>query len=368
MARYHVKYVLPNRMNLSFLLVALFWGVQMGAKGFAIDTSNTVYHIISLILIPIVMLKIVFNNYNIKTLVRFSTVVFLACSIMMITGDTRALVITISIIALKDIPIEKLMKITFYVRGISFFLRIILCMFGVFDKQINLLGEYAFGFGHSNLAHGEYFCIFVSFLLWKLQSVRLYQLGVLNLVNILLFSFTTSRTPFILGILISAMVILRNKKWFQNTLCLLVPKVFIISFFITVSLSLLYYKLPFYWHSTFLSRFQTAFYMFRIYNLNLFGNFVLFLNDLGYVDILFTFGIPWTLFFIIGHTLLAKYFVECNNYILLSYLFIISMYFVMEAYAESVLYNYCWLYYSVLIFQKESPLEMLYLRFKKETL
>ena len=359
---------IPLQIHLAMLLVVLFWGIQVGAKGFAISTANPVYNLISLALVPVAMAKIVFNRYDPKVIIRCGLLFLTAAGIMLTTGDTRALIIALSVLAFKDVSMEKIMGMTFVVRGISFAMRIMLCLAGVLDKEVNDLGECGFGFGHSNLAHGEFFCIFAAFLLWKLKNVNLCQLGLLNLANIALFVFTRSKTPFILVIGMSMMVLMTDQEWFRRFLRICVPNIFVVLSVVTIALSLLYYKMPLQIHATFFSRFQTAFYMFRIYKLNLFGNDVRFLNDLGYVDLLFTFGVPWMLLFVGGHTLLGIYYSKRSNWTMLIYLLIISLYFTMEAYAESVLYNYCWLYYSVLLFKKDSPFEQLYIRLTKEAL
>ena len=346
-------------LNVSTLLVIIFWGVQMGAKGFAIDTTNSVYRIISIALVPIAMLKIIFFRYQIKNIIFSLGITLLTVCIAFTNSSTRELIIALSIITFKDIKIDEIMKMTFYVRGGAFLLRIFLCFVGKFDLEQNALGECAFGFGHSNLAHGEFFAIFSSFVLWKLNKIRFYQLVLLNLANITLFIFTQSKTPFILIFMLSFLVMFRDVNKYQKFLKFAVPKAYVSLTVLTILMSLFYYQLPYRPHNTFFSRFQTAFYMFRFYPINLFGNDVNFLNDLGYVDILFTSGIPWFLFFVIGHTALGGYFAKRSNWVILSYLLIISVYFTMEAYAESVLYNYCWLYYTVLLFHKDSLVEKL---------
>ena len=355
-------------MNGLVLLVTLFWGIQMGAKGFAIDTTNQIYRYVTNALIPLAIIKIIFGRYDYKFISISTVLLILSFGIMYTTGDTKEMVIVLSIMTFKDVKFDQIMQATFYIRGIFYFLRIILCIIGILDLQKNAIGECAFGFGHSNLAHAEFFMIFTSFILWKLEHIQIKQLAVFNVLNIMLFGYTKSKTPFILITVFSVLILMRKFYGFQKFLKHIVPISYIFLTTTSLILSTMYYRLPFEIHHTFFSRFQTANYMFRLYKFNIFGNVVNFLNDLGYVDMLFAAGIPWFLLFVFGHTALAKYFAKRSNWIMLCYLLIVSIYFVMEAYAESVLYNYCWLYYALLLTHKNSSLEKPKLKLIKESL
>ena len=135
---------IPLQIHLAMLLVVLFWGIQVGAKGFAISKANPVYNLISLALVPVAMAKIVFNRYDPKVIIRCVLLFRTAAGIMLTTGDTRALIIALSVLAFKDVSMEKIMGMTFVVRGISFAMRIMLCLAGVLDKEVNDLGECGF--------------------------------------------------------------------------------------------------------------------------------------------------------------------------------------------------------------------------------
>jgi hypothetical protein len=96
----------------------------------------------------------------------------------------------------------------------------------------------------------------------------------------------------------------------------------------------------------------------RLSKVKLFGDAVAYSTDLGYVNFLFGEGIIIFMIFIVTHTLLIKKSIYQNKWYVVAYLLTFAIYFILEHYGQSVLYDVAWLYTGEIIFKKS----------KKETL
>jgi hypothetical protein len=333
-------------------LVYCFWGVQMVAKGFAIDTSNTVYSVITILLAMLAALRILLLDYSPQEIRRAIVIVALAFVVTLVNRETGPVVTALTIVCLKNIDLKNLMKWSFILRGTAFALHFLGVMGGVFEEVVNELGEHDLGFGHSNLAHGEFFLIVASYMLWRGEKFSITDAVIFNVLNLGLYVLTGSKTPMLLVILLQLALVVQKVQGLRKLVWWIGSAAFMLMSAIAILGSFFYYDifglLPL---STFDSRFMTGNIIMNNENLTLFGTYVNQWNDLGYIEILYEFGIPWFLFYLIGHTMLIKRAAWRADNALFAYLAVMSLYTMMESYSTSVLYDLGWLYYAHLLFR-----------------
>ena len=125
---------------------------------------------------------------------------------------------------------------------------------------------------------------------------------------------------------------------------------FILFSLLCLVLSSFYYVLPWIQNlDTFSSRFLTAWWLQHQQRLTLFGKNIGYTSDLGYMNALYNYGIVFFSVFVLGHTFLIMKFIKEKRWYLAGYFLVISVYYILEGYQNSVLYNAGWLYYTELL-------------------
>ena len=102
---------------------------------------------------------------------------------------------------------------------------------------------------------------------------------------------------------------------------------------------------------TFLSRFNTAANIIRAFHINMFGSTDV-VTDMGYIEILFSYGIIFFALFIFASTKLLKFFMKHEMFVEFSIVFVYAAYTIMESYSASILMNTSLIFMSCLLFKQ----------------
>lgn len=341
--------------SLTEICIYIFWGFQMIMKGFAFDSSDTIFKIGIIIIIPIILVKIINDKYTLRELILCLILLMIAILDYYYSKNNTFMILALSIVAFRNIDKTILFRFSFFTRGCTYLLHLILCFIGILDIGYEA-GErvrYTFGYTHANLAQGEIFAILAYYFLSKNGKIKKRYSLFMIVISYFVFLFTNSRTGFLSTILLLVFYYLAQTKWFQFILKMFGRYIFIFLTIICFFLSNYYYAIQ--WitgFGTFSSRFQTAYFLERMYKITLFGQATTYVSDLGYVNLLYKYGIILFLLFIIGHTVLLYRFIKTERWHLVAYTLVLAIYFVMEGYQISILYNSVWIYYTELLFNK----------------
>lgn len=309
------------------------------------------------------MLKIIFTK-------RYKLIELLICFLLLLVGlfsyiksqDNRVLWLSIVIFSLKNIDIEKIIRLTFYIMLGLVICFILLFLIGITSQPITNKGGMAFGLGHPNNCHC-YFAILSSLFIYiNFNNIKIKKyIILLNIANIILFVFTLSRS----GVMVFAssslflLLILFFKKYSN-----MISIIYVICIFIAIiTLILLIF---FYNTNPIISLFndllsnrliQANFYK-SYYGIHPFGQYLGLLHvpspkaylDIGYAKILINNGfVPFIIIFL-SYISLAIKFIK-NNYLDKLYLIIVFItYLCIENVATFIFMNISFLWFSELIF------------------
>ena len=197
------------RITLQEVFYYAFWGILLFAKGIGLYEGMLSFNICILLALLFMGLKIVITGY---TLYEWITILFMTiCSVFAYfqTGEKAAIITILVIIGIKNIPVKRVMKLSFIIWSITFYTMLIVHLLGLKEGVVlahNKFGlgfilRYSLGFPHPNVLH-------ISFILWMalllyLVSVdkrKLIKISVfLFLENVFIFIFSVSITGFLIG-------------------------------------------------------------------------------------------------------------------------------------------------------------------------
>lgn len=337
-----------------------FWNVQMIAKGFAIDSSNKFYQIILLTLLFLVFITIPHQKWNKSKILIVVILLLFSLLVYVFSHNYNFIIISAIMISIKYIDINSFFKFSFIFRGLSYLINFFIRVIGLLPLGLYIYEDrirYTFGYSHPNLTHGEYFTIVSYYLFYKKGNLTYKEYILILILDYIVYLFTDSRTGFLLVILLLLLNIVLKYVVKLKIINSIIKNIYYFIGIGTVLLSIFYRSLPFLSSfGNFSSRFLTANILIDLSHLNLFGQEFIYGTDLGYVNLLFNYGIISFLFYLIGHSLILKHSINKSKYYLVSYLLIQSIYFILESYGISVLYDLTWIYYSFLLPDNPSQL------------
>ncbi len=165
------------------------------------------------------VIKVIFTKYTRKEMIAIGTFCILGVISYLCTGANEVLRFVIMIVACKDINHDKMFKWIFVVWAIGVGTCILLSFFGIgiFKLDADFRGtgvetRYTLGLGHPNTLHGMIWITVTALLYAFRDRMKPIYLAVIEILNLGLFTLTTSRAGFLL---ISVLIVLAFlfQKW-----------------------------------------------------------------------------------------------------------------------------------------------------------
>jgi hypothetical protein len=284
-------------------------------------------------------------------------VAFAAISYITIKNTTVPILV-ITLITFKDYEVDSIFKYCWKIRGAAFLVHISLCFAGIMDigpyyMEAQDRMRYTFGYSHPNLAHAELFIIIVYYFLARKGRLKWFEYVAIMALNVGFFLFTDSRTGMLAISMLLLFNILAHFRLYRFFASHIGKYSYIIFAVLTYVLSVNYYNFGFIQKfGTFSSRFQTAYYLQRASSFTLFGRNLHYSTDLGYMNSLFNYGVIFFVVLIVGHTLLLRRAINDKKWFFASLMIVISIYYILEHFSDSVLYSPLWLYFGEMIFDE----------------
>lgn len=324
-------------------------------------SSNPAMVAITWVAIVFAISKLIATKWKKQELVISGILLILGLLVFIKTRDAAVLLTIMSICSAKDIDLRKLFRYSFWLKFGMFFVRTSLALANVIDRQVLVRYDsgnihtvrYALGYGQPNATHYTLFVIYVLLFL-SYKNLKTWMFILLELYNIFIFSYTNSRTGFLMTSLlvlcvwaIKSKIIYKIFKSFGKPLCYSYPFLAVLSFATPYFINTL---MKYEGLGTFLSRFKTGTAILTTNILTLFGNGNI-KTDYGFVFIGFQYGLVVLLVYILANTALMKKFFRQRYYIEFFIVLIYAIYTIVESYSASILMNTSLILLSILLYQ-----------------
>lgn len=351
-------------INIRFLCFYVFWFTLLIGKGWGYSSVDSRFVKTLFCTIPLIFLKLILTNWTRTEFLRCVLINLLGIIVWRCSGSADILLTTVAITACKDIKLQTVFRLTVWIKGGLFVLRTTLAMFGIIENTTQSrmdLGlrtlRYGLGYGNPNIAHYTFMTVIMLLLLVYHNKMRLMHYILLYIYNLLIFSYTDSRTAVYITTLCIAVIYVMDKKrleFFRKIMCFIGQYVFIIGMLLSFAIVILYDKIAFLQSlNTMSARFSTGYSTVLDNNLSLFG--VPKLNsDLGYITTLYGSGIIVFVLFIFGMTALMIELKKRRRYVEILFFAIFSGYHIMANYNDSISMNPMLLYLVIVMFPKSA--------------
>lgn len=343
------------------LLFYIFWTLLLIGKGLGMTSSNPIMVSITWIAIIFAAFKLIATKWKKQELVVSGVLLILGLIVFMKTRDAAVLLTIMTICAAKDIDLRELFKYSFWLKFGMFFVRTSLALVNVIDRQVLVRYDsgdihtvrYALGYGQPNATHYTLFVIYVLLFL-SYKNLKTWMFVLLEIYNAFIFSYTNSRTGFLMtSLLILCVWAIKSKaiymifKSFGRPLCYSYLFLAVLSFATPYFINII---MKYAGLGTFLSRFKTGAAILTTNTLTLFGSGNI-RTDYGFVFIGFQYGLVILLIYILANTALMKKFFRQQYYIEFFIVLIYAIYTIVESYSASTLMNTSLILLSILLYQ-----------------
>ena len=351
-------------------VVCIFFFLISLCKGIGLGNSSSIYFIIYLMGILVASIKLFKVGFNKKELINIAIIIILGILDYIFGNESTILFTAISILFLKNIECDKIIKALFLGRLFGFVFMIILPCLGLMDMNTisfyrasagGSIIRYAFGYSHPNYAHSSLNLIIIMYIYLYFERLNVKKIVFLELVNYIFYNYTYSRTGFlILTLFLLLSLFTKYSSKVKNSMPKILNFTFIFSILISFLMGLLYGKVEILNKINEILTGRLSYmnivlkgYMPQLIKTHQFIN-VLF--DNGYFDLLYNGGILASIWFVVMQIKTNLYIKENKMYreALLTNIFFI--YCITESYYVSSVMNISLLFFAMCIFKRKSLL------------
>lgn len=352
------------KQNKDNFVLNIFFALLSLSKGFGLNNSNKFSIVIFLFGLIILIGKIINEKYTMKEIFLIMCLFIIGIIDLLLSKETTILFSAICISCLKKSNVKNIIKTLMLFRLISFLSMVILSSLGIiemnkmlFYRNNTFVTRYSFGYSHPNLAHSTFAIIISMIIFLRYEKINLFELGIIEAVNILLYKFTLSRTGFIM-ITFFLIIILITKKFkkigeiLSNNINFVLFSCILISFL----LAYLYDKLPFIYqiNNVLTGRINYMNLVLTNYNIPLFSSndYGTITFDNGYFDLLYNCGLFAFVLYIFIQIKTNK--IIKQKKLIKESIFIIFylVYCIIESYYSSFIMNISLIFFSIYIFNE----------------
>lgn len=352
-----------EKIKKSNLIVYIFFIAITFCKGIGFSNSNNIYICIYALGVALLILKIIKDKISKKEFFNIFSILCIGVLDFFIGGETTILFTAIALCSLKNISIDNIIKIMFWTRVVSFVILFVFSSLGIIDNNTlifyresegGFITRNSFGFSHPNIAHSALTLIVILYGYIFYNKINTFNMILLELLNILLYQFTFSRTGFfITTIYVLFLFMVKKFKFVRNALPKILNITLIMCLIFTFFMAFGYGKIGFIndLDSLLTGRIRYMNILVKSYNIPIIGkidyNNILF--DNGYISLLYTGGILATSWFLFQQ-------IKTNNIIKnrkteeMIITIILMIYSLFESFYANILMNPALLFFAYYIF------------------
>lgn len=342
------------------------WIILVIGKGLNFSGESVQMQLLVIISIIIGFVGIIRNKYTKKELMIVVALIGLGV-ITTIFCKKVTILLSIVIICLgKNQNLNKLIKISFWIKLVLMCGTVILALNGELGTTTMYMTRYGvvynrngLGLGHANIAQMTLFICVIMFLYAYWEKINIVLLVLIILSDIYFYNYTFSRTGFLITLAIPFLVVLYKSTRFNFckkilTRVLVYIYVWLPVFCFVVSLCYKVSGLSRKLNYLISSRFSAGYYYLLKYPFSLFGNYIdndVYPLDNSYFYTYVAFGSIVLVMYLVFSTKLMKKFERENRYCEIVLLSVIALYSVAENSFTNITMNFTLLFFSELIYK-----------------
>lgn len=350
-----------TKISITKLLFYVFWTLLLIGKGLGMTSANPTMVTITWIAIFFAIFKMLLSEWKKQELIATGVLLILGLIVFWKTRDAAVLLTIMAICASENIDLKQLFRYSFWLKLLMFVTRTSLAIANVIDRQILVRYDsgdvhtirYALGYGQPNATHYTLFVICVLLFL-SYRNLKTWVFVLFELYNVFIFSYTNSRTGFLMTSLLILCVWAIKSKIIHRLFCSL-GKPLCYSY---VALAVFSFATPYFINvilsryaglGTALSRLKTGTAVILTNTISLFGSGNV-KTDFGFVFIGFQYGLIVLFIYIIANTVLMKVLFKNEHYVEFFIMLIYAIYTMVESYSASILMNASLILLSLLLY------------------
>ena len=347
---------MKNSFTADEILYYFFLCLMFIAKGIGMDSGQKIFQVCMLISLFCFGLKILITRYSIKEWGVISILILIGYMIWKSSGEIAAVWAMFIVIGMKNVPVERLMKILTGLWGGTFLFSIVMGILHIKDGVVVVheklgLGpiiRWSLGYTHPNVLHISYFILVVLLVYtFRWHGKALWKVSIsLMIGNFLIFLYSVSYT----GILIVTGYILLNiyfdyRKTFHKFESIMwsIVCIFLIIFPVIgpLWLNIHNHKLFMFFNELLSYRFELVCNIFAEYPVSMFGTETIFTGnahltlDSSFAYLLMYYGIVGFILFSLALIYLVYYFSKNNK----KYELAITIIMILAGVTEQFLFN-----------------------------
>lgn len=347
----------------TFLSFAIAWGLMIFNTTLYYSNVDVDISILSPVALLFFGISFISTEYSKKELLQIFTLVFIGILCTLASRETRLLWLIVVISCLKNIDIKKIFRVSFYIFFGLFCLYLLLFLFGMINETITQKGGHSLGLGHPNTLHCYILIIITIYIYLKFKNYNLIYFFVFNILNILLYLITLSRSGFVtlFFVLLYSLLIrkIQNKEIKKRITIICTILILLLAMF-EVSIGIFYSENIFckFLDSIFTGRLSQANFYYKHFGISIFGRYLEYLSDanavaildIGFLKLLLNNGIVSLLLFLVIYLKNIKNALKRNQYDILILLISTFSYTLVENVFTYVFMNVSFLYSKYIIF------------------
>lgn len=332
------------------------------------------------------------SSYNLKNFIEQIVFLVIAVFSYILTGASVFSILLLSVNVLRNLQIKEILRYYFYIRLLVIVVIVLLSIMGIIDNNYVVISKaglyrvsrYAFGYAHPNqLAQALGSLLLAYYSMNYSRKLDYSSIITYSIVSITIYQLTLSRAFLIISILFIIFNFILNIKVVGHTKEVGIPILryselwiglalflsLLLPYFMTIQvgeLRFILYKI----NDLLSSRLTFSASVMENYPLSLFGTtfsfdklgliYRKFAVDVGYINLLYSFGLVPFLAFIITTNIVCKKLFELNFYVLLLVFYLMLLWASMENIIVNCSVDFVILLFGSILFnQKSNKVEMI---------
>lgn len=342
------------------------------SKAITLDRNKLIFILLTFLAGIHLIIKILNNKYTVKEFIIIVALILLGGINLLFSKKTTVLISIIAIVFAKNISFDKLIRIVFNVRVISFISVITWSLLGIVEnvksyrilESGEILTRYSLGFSHPNTTYLNFFILILLYLYIYFDKLKWINYFVIIILAQLMYMITDSRTGYIIVVLSIIMTImLKNNKLINNNIIKIIIQITpIICGLVSILGGKLYdssnmiFKIV---DDLLSGRLQLSNRFLNNYNIKPFGQRIIEGSDIngsylridnGYISLFLAYGFVIFIMYIIFQTLILRKYINEFRYKEILLIIIFSLYGLTEVYIYNVFINISLLFMSDLLY------------------
>lgn len=344
------------------LLIYVFFLNIFICKGFNLQSENIIYLGTYLLGLVLVFFKMITERYTISEIIKIVLIIALGCVVYIFSKNLTPLFFCINLCCLKNVNINKILKIMFYSTLITMIIMMILSISGIIPNEIYhinrngiLLSRYCFGYIHPNIAHMQFLILVLLYYYLYNNSKKIMMSFIILLLNFILYKYTGSRTAcYLIVLFVIYQLFFSNNKIVDNIIKFFSKYSYISLFIFSFVAAYLYNNVGFVQKMDFIftGRIWYCKRLLELYSIPLFGreNYGPILFDNSYFYLLFKCGLVFTLIYTFFMYKLVEYCLKNDMKKELVFILFLNIFCITENVFLSVNFNFINLFFAKIIF------------------